>query len=124
VKRFCSRTAASGQVSTYTYDAAGNLVNKSLGTGEVFTYAYGTTQTNGGGRLISATDPAGSVQVQYDARGNVSERRRANSCNVAGLIEGSDPVLKNETIVFSAHFDHATRPLVGELEVVRLDEHE
>ena len=35
-----------------------------------------------------------------------SERRRANSYNVAGLIEGSDPVLKSETVIFSAHFDH------------------
>ena len=32
--------------------------------------------------------------------------RRANSANVAGLIEGSDPSLKAETIVFSAHYDH------------------
>jgi Peptidase family M28/PA domain len=36
----------------------------------------------------------------------VSERRRANSYNVVGFIEGSDPVLKNETVIFSGHFDH------------------
>jgi hypothetical protein len=36
----------------------------------------------------------------------VSERRRANSYNVAGLLEGSDPALKAETIVFSGHYDH------------------
>jgi hypothetical protein len=35
-----------------------------------------------------------------------SEQRRADSYNVVGLIEGSDPVLKAETIVFSGHFDH------------------
>jgi hypothetical protein len=35
-----------------------------------------------------------------------SEQRRANSYNVAGLIEGSDPMRKAETIVFSGHFDH------------------
>jgi hypothetical protein len=35
-----------------------------------------------------------------------SEQRRANSYNVVGLIEGSDPTLKAETIVFSGHFDH------------------
>jgi hypothetical protein len=29
-----------------------------------------------------------------------------NFRNVAGFVEGSDPVLKNEVIVFSAHFDH------------------
>ncbi len=35
-----------------------------------------------------------------------AESRRANSYNVVGLIEGSDPALKAETIVFSGHFDH------------------
>jgi len=35
-----------------------------------------------------------------------SDRRRADSFNVAGLIEGSDPALKAETVIFSAHFDH------------------
>ena len=36
----------------------------------------------------------------------VAERRRVNSYNVAGLLEGSDPTLKAETIVYSGHFDH------------------
>jgi hypothetical protein len=36
----------------------------------------------------------------------VAERRQADSYNVAGLLEGSDPALKAETIVFSGHFDH------------------
>jgi Peptidase family M28/PA domain len=35
-----------------------------------------------------------------------SDRRRANSYNVVGLIEGSDPTLKAETVIFSGHFDH------------------
>jgi hypothetical protein len=36
----------------------------------------------------------------------VTERKRANSYNVAGLLEGSDPALRAETIVFSGHHDH------------------
>jgi hypothetical protein len=44
--------------------------------------------------------------VRVELHSVVSERRRANSYNVAGLIEGSDPALKDETIVFSGHFDH------------------
>ena len=32
--------------------------------------------------------------------------RRANSYNVVGLMEGSDPALRAETVVFSGHFDH------------------
>ena len=36
----------------------------------------------------------------------VAERKRATSYNVAGLLPGSDPTLKAETIVFSGHHDH------------------
>jgi len=36
----------------------------------------------------------------------LEERRRGTSHNVLGLVEGSDPALKGETIVFSAHYDH------------------
>jgi hypothetical protein len=35
-----------------------------------------------------------------------SSHRRANSANVIGMIEGSDPQLRQETIIFSAHYDH------------------
>jgi Peptidase family M28/PA domain len=34
------------------------------------------------------------------------EHRRGVSYNVIGLIEGSDTELKNETIIFSGHYDH------------------
>lgn len=36
----------------------------------------------------------------------VRERRRATTANVIGLLEGSDPALRDETIVFTAHYDH------------------
>jgi Zn-dependent M28 family amino/carboxypeptidase len=36
----------------------------------------------------------------------IAEQRRGTSYNVLGLVEGSDPALKSETIVFSAHYDH------------------
>jgi hypothetical protein len=35
-----------------------------------------------------------------------AERKRNQSYNVAGVLEGSDPSLRAETIVFSGHFDH------------------
>jgi hypothetical protein len=34
-----------------------------------------------------------------------SQRAQLSSANVVGMIEGSDPVLKNEYVVFSAHLD-------------------
>jgi len=36
----------------------------------------------------------------------IGERRRALTANVIGMLEGSDPELKKETIVFTAHYDH------------------
>jgi hypothetical protein len=36
----------------------------------------------------------------------LSQRRQANSANVVGLLEGSDPALKAETVIYSGHFDH------------------
>jgi hypothetical protein len=44
------------------------------------------------------------TRIEYQTA--TSERRRANSYNVVGWIEGSDPVLKAETVIFSGHFDH------------------
>jgi hypothetical protein len=44
--------------------------------------------------------------TRIELRTATSERRRGNSYNVAGLIEGSDPTLRDETIVISGHFDH------------------
>jgi Zn-dependent M28 family amino/carboxypeptidase len=35
-----------------------------------------------------------------------ASRRRGTSYNVVGVLEGSDPALKAETIVYSAHYDH------------------
>jgi Zn-dependent M28 family amino/carboxypeptidase len=35
-----------------------------------------------------------------------SEARRLDSNNVAGMLEGSDPNLKNEYVIYTAHWDH------------------
>ncbi|HKW98775.1 MAG TPA: M28 family peptidase [Bryobacteraceae bacterium] len=49
-------------------------------------------------------------QVLPDTRAEMrvvlSEQRRGISYNVIGMVEGSDPALRNETIVFTAHYDH------------------
>ena len=34
------------------------------------------------------------------------QQTRATTQNVAGILEGTDPKLKNEYVVFSAHYDH------------------
>ena len=58
---------------------------------------------------LDAKPAPGSCAIpdtRVDLHPAVSERRRANSYNVAGLLEGSDPALKAETVIYSAHFDH------------------
>ena len=42
-------------------------------------------------------------------------RRNAPAYNVAGILEGSDPVLKKEAIVIGAHYDHLGRGGEGSL---------
>lgn len=61
-------------------------------------------QTSIDSNLTPATFDVPNTRVELHTV--VAERRRANSYNVAGLIEGSDPALKAETIVFSGHYDH------------------
>lgn len=45
-------------------------------------------------------------ETRAEMRVALEERRRGVSSNVVGLLEGSDPALRAETIVFSAHHDH------------------
>ena len=58
--------------------------------------------------LQSATtfkvEPLGGMQLHVHARIQPVERRSAP--NVVAILEGSDPILKNEYVVFSAHMDH------------------
>jgi hypothetical protein len=46
------------------------------------------------------------ADAQVEMRIVNAEHRRAVSHNVIGLVEGSDPALRDETIVFSGHYDH------------------
>lgn len=43
------------------------------------------------------------------------EQTRSTTQNVAGILEGSDPQLKNEYVVFSAHYDHLQTGPNGEI---------
>ncbi|MBI4877520.1 MAG: M28 family peptidase [Acidobacteria bacterium] len=44
--------------------------------------------------------------VEAEVRIVLSERRRSKTANVVGMIEGSDPKLKNETVLVCGHYDH------------------
>ena len=45
--------------------------------------------------------------LNFNLKGNISTRvEKIVSNNVAGMVEGSDPALKSEAVVFTAHWDH------------------
>lgn len=54
---------------------------------------------NGGERVSEALDQIAQVQVDV-------KKVEKITANVIGMIEGSDPVLKNEYVVIGAHVDH------------------
>jgi hypothetical protein len=58
--------------------------------------------------LAAAGDSGGFIQRYPLPGGNSNGRsgRARTAPNVVGVLEGSDPVLKNEYIVLSAHMDH------------------
>lgn len=56
------------------------------------------------GALISAIDKGDYPAIDLRIQGKVN--RDASSANVVGVIEGTDPVLKNEYLMLSAHYDH------------------
>ena len=59
--------------------------------------------------LLAASDRPGFQAVPLDLtiRGHLrSKVRELNTRNVAAVVSGSDPVLKREYVIFSAHWDH------------------
>lgn len=58
--------------------------------------------------IDSTLKPASAPLVDAEVELNVinSIRKRGLSYNVAGMVEGSDPQLSAETILFSGHYDH------------------
>ncbi len=67
-------------------------------------------------KMISSGKPV-SVEVK-DITTSLTinvESSEFSSPNVIGIIEGSDPVLKNECIIYTAHFDHMGPDMQGEI---------
>jgi hypothetical protein len=64
----------------------------------------GELQTSIDKTLKPLSTPLEDTEVELHAA--TSMRRRGTSANVVGMLEGSDPVLKAETIIFSGHYDH------------------
>jgi hypothetical protein len=61
-------------------------------------------------RMLRALSLDETVDVSTDM-----VRREVPAANVVGILDGSDPALKNETIVIGAHYDHLGRGGEGSL---------
>lgn len=71
------QTAPDGQTTRFRYNQAGDLTRKEFPDGTAQEFTYGAPgQQNGVGLVVRIKDAAGQVDVKYDARGNVVERRR------------------------------------------------
>jgi len=56
------------------------------------------------GDLRPASQPLPNTEVTMSTA--VAHAEHGKSANVVGLLEGSDPALKSETVILSAHYDH------------------
>ena len=67
-----------GRVTFFEYNAANELTKKQFPDGfvERFTYDGGDSSSNTTGRLAHVEDRAGTLDLRYDGRGNVVEKRR------------------------------------------------
>jgi hypothetical protein len=63
------------------------------------------------GQAPLAARPVRDVTVQIDVWQHLLERTSAP--NVIGILEGSDPALKSEYVIYSAHMDHIGTPRDG-----------
>jgi hypothetical protein len=67
-------------------------------------------------QALSKKEPLEPKLLGASARMSIAaQQTRSTTQNVAGILEGSDPQLKNEYVVFSAHYDHLKTSDKGEI---------
>lgn len=100
-----------GRVTTFAYDARGNLTSHTDALGRVTTYAYDSF-----GELTSMTDPLGHTRtLEYDAQGNMNAAADALGNRVTfeydavgRLTAVADPLGRRATFAYDA-LDRVTR---------------
>lgn len=92
-----------GRVSHYIGGPRIELATKDNMKTESGNFGYAWLRDEGGKMLEEfESNPNCSVKVEMlPSRSNM-----INSQNVIGIVEGSDPVLKKEFVIYSAHYDH------------------
>ncbi|MDX9772640.1 MAG: M28 family peptidase [Bacteroidales bacterium] len=66
--------------------------------------------------IASSLKPVSFIipDTRADIRINVS-KDTVTSSNIIGYIEGSDPILKDEAVMFTAHYDHVGKDIAGNI---------
>ncbi len=84
------------------------VFNVSAKVAEALLASTGKTPSELQTSIDTTLHPVSSALAGQQAELNVvtSARKRAMSYNVVGMVEGSDPRLSKETVLFSAHYDH------------------
>lgn len=84
------------------------VFNVSAKIAEQLLGATGKTPSELQNSIDSTLKPASALLGEDEAELHVTTalRKRAISYNVAGLVEGSDPQLRSETVLVSGHYDH------------------
>jgi hypothetical protein len=89
-------------------DAAGETVAISLGWRSVATLLAGSGHTvDEIAQLIGANKPLPRFAIAGTLKARAALKRETiDSTNVVGMFEGSDPTLKSEYVIMTAHLDH------------------
>ena len=115
-KTFAERVAGR-EIVRLAHDTEGRLPALTLGQGAVDKLlAAGGMNAKAVYQALSKKEPLQPKVLEASARMNVAaQQTRSTSQNVAGILEGSDPKVRNEYVVFSAHYDHLKTGPNGEI---------
>lgn len=101
-----------------TVDAAGEVVSISLTARGAAAVLAGTNHTlEELDQLVTDNKPLPHFAIPGRLKATAQLKRDPiDSCNIVGLVEGSDPALKHEYVIMSAHLDHlgVGRPVNGD----------
>ncbi len=111
-RRLATDKGAAALIELYSEATPWGLVSQFLNREQLGLPASGSAATPSAMPHLWANNqnnvlkPLKTDDTQITLRVDGRSRTMVPSANVAGLIEGTDPALKNEYVILSAHFDH------------------
>lgn len=95
--RIPNEAIENGDIHIPTVNVSDAIANELLGEAKALQARLDATL-----KPVSRDLPGATAEI----KNVLSERRRATTYNVIGMIEGSDPSLRKESVIFAAHYDH------------------